>query len=496
MGRVACVNAAAFPLQLLLRDRPGWRDAPAAVVDRDAATGVIQWANALARRRHHIHPGMRYVSALSLCRDLCAAEMPVERMREAVDALLPRLWRFSPRVEPSLQEPGVFWLDASGLRTLFPSLTGWANAIQTDLHKETIKAVVVVGFSRFGSYAAAKARQRNAVFYDAAEEQRYVRSIAVERLEFQADVLDVFAKLGVQTLGQFMDLPAAAVRRRFGEEVHALHEMARGAGWNPLTPQSYMEPAEETVELAYPAEDREALLIEIEPALENVIAKLARRHERLASLCLALTSDDGGRVETRLAPAVPTEDAGQLLTLLRLRLETLTLSAGVIAFTVCGEGAPRREEQLSLFDGLPARNREAIHRAFAKLRAELGSRAVTYARLHERHSPEGGFSWEPMKTLPDAAPGVPDEAPLVRRFYACPRPAPPPPGTSLEGWCVAGPSEGPVEEVIGPHTLAGGWWTDSAIARNYYYVRTASGRWLWVYHDQKRRRWYLQGEVE
>ena len=495
MGRVACVNAAAFPLQLLLRDRPGWRDTPAAVVDRDAATGVIQWANALARR-HHIHPGMRYAAALSLCQDLCAAEIPAERVRDAVDALLPRLWRFSPRVEPSVHEPGVFWLDASGLRTLFPSLTGWANAIQADLHKEALEAVVAVGFSRFGSYAAAKARRRNVVFYDAAEEQRYVRSIAVERLEFHVDALDAFAKLGVQTLGQFMDLPAASVRRRFGDEVHALHEMARGAGWNPLMPQSYLEPAEEMVELDYPAENREAVLIAIEPALENVIAELARRHERLASLRLALTSDDGGRVETRLAPAVPTEDAGQVLTLLRLRLEALTLSAGVIAFTVRGEGAPRREEQLSLFDGLPTRKREAIHRAFAKLRAELGSRAVTYARLHERHSPEGGFSWEPMNTLPDAVPGVSDSYPLVRRFYARPRPLPPPPRTGLEGWLVAGASEGPVEEIMGPHALAGGWWTDSAIARTYYYVRTASGRWLWVYHDEKRRRWYLQGEVE
>ena len=34
------------------------------------------------------------------------------------------------------------------------------------------------------------------------------------------------------------------------------------------------------------------------------------------------------------------------------------------------------------------------------------------------------------------------------------------------------------------------------ISRAYYYVRTRSGRWLWIYHDDKRRRWFLQGEVQ
>ena len=54
---------------------------------------------------------------------------------------------------------------------------------------------------------------------------------------------------------------------------------------------------------------------------------------------------------------------------------------------------------------------------------------------------------------------------------------------------------GPVEEVIGPHVVSGGWWIRE-ISRDYYYVRTRSGRWLWIYNDRRRRRWFLQGEVE
>jgi len=34
------------------------------------------------------------------------------------------------------------------------------------------------------------------------------------------------------------------------------------------------------------------------------------------------------------------------------------------------------------------------------------------------------------------------------------------------------------------------------VVRKYYYVRTRSNRWLWIYHDGLRRRWFLQGEVQ
>ena len=56
-------------------------------------------------------------------------------------------------------------------------------------------------------------------------------------------------------------------------------------------------------------------------------------------------------------------------------------------------------------------------------------------------------------------------------------------------------SDGPVEEVIGPHIVSGGWWTRET-TRAYHYVRTRSGRWLWIYNDRRRRRWFLHGEVE
>ena len=56
MDQTACVDAPAFPLQLLLKHHPGWASQPVAVVDRDSPRGRILWVNDLARR-HRVSSG-------------------------------------------------------------------------------------------------------------------------------------------------------------------------------------------------------------------------------------------------------------------------------------------------------------------------------------------------------------------------------------------------------------------------------------------------------
>ena len=84
--------------------------------------------------------------------------------------------------------------------------------------------------------------------------------------------------------------------------------------------------------------------------------------------------------------------------------------------------------------------------------------------------------------------------PLVRRLFSKPMPLPLTSRHEPDGWLIRGLEGGAVEERMGPYIIAGGWWR-KAVHREYHYVRTARGRWLWVYHDRARRRWFQQGEV-
>ncbi len=494
MDRMACINLPALPLQILLRDCPDWRNGPAAVVDRDKPSGVLQWVNEAARNRR-VLPGMRYAAALSLAGDLRAGETPPGRVQEEVDRLTQRLWRFTPHVEPASGECGVFWLNASGLERLYPSLSDWATSLYKALHSEGYEAAVAVGFSRFGVYAAAKAGRGVTVFRDAAHERRAVRRVSMDRLDLDPSLHQLLYKLRVRTLGEFIDLPAAGVRKRLGAEAHALHRMAHGGAWNPLQPLAIPEPAELSTDLDYPETNHERLLAVLGPMLRKLLDTLAQRHEVLELLYLRMRLDDSDLREERIAPASPTNDAKQLTLLLRLRVESLALPSGVVELSLRAEGQATAERQLDLIQHTPRRDFDAVHKALARIRAEFGDGAVVRARLGEGHLPEAGFAWETVHALNAPEPMSVERRVLVRRLYTPPIELPPRPRHEPDGWLVAGSADGPVEEVIGPHIVSGGWWMREVV-RSYYYLRTRSGRWLWVYHDEKRRRWYLHGEVE
>jgi protein ImuB len=498
VDRMACVNLPALPLQILLRIHPDWRGQPAAVVDRDKPQGVIQWVNERARASR-ILPGMRYAAGLALAHELRAGVVTDAMIADEVTRMTRRLARYSPQIEPSDRESGIFWVNASGLNRLYPSLGKWADCIQSDLWQAGFRSVVAVGFSKYGTYAASVSRGngKNIVFESQEQEQVNLKSVPIDRLGIERKLRDALLKLGVRTSGGFLDLPAESVRKRFGAAAHDLHRRAGNREWTPLKPAPLPEPIARKTVLDYAETNHERLLNLAEPLLDSMLKALAERREALAALRLSLMLDDKtkSRRDETFSPAAPTLDVGQLLGLLRLRLESICLSAGVIELRMRGRGVLASQRQLELFREKPKRDLAAVHQAFAQIRAELGNDAVMRARLNEGHLPEAQFALESMKELLRARPTEVKQRPLTRRIFLPPIGLPSRARHEPDGWLLTDLVDGPVEETLGPHIVSGGWWTRET-TRAYYYARTRSGRWLWVYNDLKRRRWCLHGEVE
>ena len=206
MDRMACVDLPAFPLQLLLGSRAEWRDRPVAVVDSDKPQGKILWVNERARS-FRILPGMRYAAALSLAGGLHAAEVSEKEIDKAVSTLSRRLRSLTPHVEPAEEDPGVFWLDASGLERLHGSLGNWAGLVRSELERCGFHGTVVTGFSRFGTYALARAKRGVIVLRNAADERAAARRVPLDRLALLPDTRDTLAKLGIRNVGEFICWP-------------------------------------------------------------------------------------------------------------------------------------------------------------------------------------------------------------------------------------------------------------------------------------------------
>ena len=503
MVRLACVDLPAFPLQLLLRRHPEWASQPAAVVAEDKPQGLILWVNEKARQ-HGVLPGLRYAAALSLATELRASAVAPTEIQKSLKELTYRFMYFSPEVEPSSEEPGVFWLNGMGLKLLYPSSEKWAQALHADIAAQKFHVSVVAGFTRFGTYAVAKTKKGITVFNDPAIERRTAGEVPLSRLDLDPDFRDTLFKLGIRTVGALLSLPPIGLRERFGPKAYRLHRMAAGDLWAPLDPCKPEEPVKQHRILDDPEDDTTRLVFLIKQLLHPMLATLATRAQALAALWLSFLIDRNGWMKEQIRPAVPTLDSNQILDLVWLRLESIQFSAGIAEIALEAEACAATTEQLRLFSEGPARDLDAANRALARLRAEFGDGAVVQAKLRDGHLPEARFAWEPLNRvkLPrndlNGLNGLnelnsPSPKMLVRRIMAKPIALPGGPRhTHEDGWLILGHKYGSVDKLSGPYVFSGGWW-NREIQRDYYFAETRRGAIAWVYYDRVRRRWFLQG---
>ena len=511
---VACVDLPALPLQLVWRDEPGLRAHAVVVIDEDRPQGTISWACERARASG-VLPGQRYAHALSLCRGLRARVVPPERIEAAIVELRGALHALSPRVDPggwaepgrlhagpAVTEPGTFWLDGQGLGRIFEGAPAWAAGIQRVIARLGFAGAVVVGFSRFATYAIARAtRQGVTVLRDDAEERARASAVPLARLEIDAKLRDALARLGVTTLGQLVRLPGGGILERFGKDAYRLYQLAAGERWDPLVPVAPPEAPDERVVLDDDLTDLEQLVFVLKTAIDRLLQRLAARGRALTVLHVELVLRHAvGHTEVRaeqIKPAAPTLDARALASLLHLRLTGMPPCAPVNAARVWAEDVAATREQLAMFAQKPRRDPRAADEALARVRAELGDDAVVRAVLREGHLPEASFGWERVQRVVPARPEPRLVRPLVRRIHAHPQQLPPQARQVRDdGWLLSGLEHGAVVRIVGPYVVSGAWWAHHEVHREYHFAELRRGDCLWVYYDRHRRRWFCQGAVE
>lgn len=547
---LACVDLPAFGLQLLLSTRPDWRALPAVVIDEDRPQGMLLAANGQARALG-VHPGQRYAHALGLCRELRAAVVPPPTIGAGVAHIVSILRDFSPHIEPSTEEPGVLWLDTSGLGSLYGPLSDWALAVVERLAKEGFAGFIATGFSRFGTYASAKSlvaqredqsscAHRIRVITSPEAERDLAAAVPLDYLRLPPRLRERLGLLSIRTLGELAELPRHGLVRRFGPEVLELVTRLTGEREAPLqpTPEAHHLIARRLLD--YVEHDATRLLSHVETLLEELWSNLTRHDRRVAALTLTLGREGrrgqaGGSVretlleEHHLRPAVPTRERALLIDLVRLRLEALQKPAqaapgrenGASGFVLVAlelHDAAAELAQGEVFSTLPAlsspsqagrssRDPAAAARALARVVAELGEGRVALIAPRDGHLPRTRQALVALPQGPLRAPEptpLTNAPPLIRRLHRSPESLPPRPrdlkSGRNDGWPARLPAQGPIIEVSMPSIVSGGWWGGAGGARHevhreYLYAETRRGDLVWIYYDRRRRRWLEEGEV-
>lgn len=487
MGLRGCISIECLPLQILLKANPSWTRTPVAVTKEERPQSPILALNTEAREKG-LSVGMRYSNALSLVPGLRARAVAPERIAEARDQVVRIVSAFTPDIELCSFDTDALWASVDGLRSLFGTEAHWSREVRKSLAAGGFTSIVVIGFTRYGTYAAARSRARSMVFASEEEERALVARSPVDILPLPQKNKSALRKLEIRTVRQFVSLPEGEITRRFGKEAGALWRALRSEDRLPVQALAAKDTAASCRHLDAPLSDLTLLMPHIQELLAVEAARAEAARSVISGLTLTIRTEDG-RVTTDLVrPAAPTLRMALLERLIALRLASRQLSSGVEQIEIRSAHAQPSRTQAELFCA-GGRDLQAGARTFAALRARFGNDAVTRAQLRESYLPELSFRWVPMQrpVLPRvrSAGGPPGLSTVVRRILFTPRQCP---QRSVK----------PVS-ASGTFVVSGSWWgseeRNPPYHREYSFDSSSDGV-LWIYRDRQNDTTWIQGAVD
>ncbi|MEM8569481.1 MAG: DNA polymerase Y family protein [Pseudomonadota bacterium] len=352
--------------------------------------------------------------------------------------------------------------------------------------------------------------------------------LPVEALRIRPETALLLRRLGLKTIGRLLDIPRAALARRFGQDGSDLPlrlDQALGHVHEPLDAPE--DPAIRLARINLPETVQDPL-----PHLPELARHLCERLREdglgLRRMRLRLYRVDGDVRSVTIACARASRDAAHLLRLFDGRLEGLDPGCGFDLLTLEALAAePLEALQSHLYEGrartLP------LPDLVDRLVARFGETAISWPDLRESHLPEraetAAHAFTPAMIAsapsvqaapttalkrsdkPNHPPGTRPGAPLSERplrlidppeeiavIYALPE------GPPLQFTWRRRPFR--IARQQGPERIAPEWWREQPQARlrDYFKIETAEGPRFWIYreglhHDGRgpAPRWFLHG---
>jgi protein ImuB len=386
----ACVHAADFPAQALLRLRQDLKTQPVAVLDGRTPQQTVCSLNQHAVRLGAVL-GMTRLEA-----ERIAGLRLLPRSREsevaARGALLECAATFSPRMEEVRQGTEcAMVLDVAGTGRLFGPPAQLAERLQTSLLYAGFRVSIAVS-SNFDTARLKAASVPGIVVVPEGGEAQAVASLPIVELDLDDEPLEIFAIWGIRTLGEIRDLPTTELVTRLGQNACRWQKLAKGISEHTFQPMEPTFSLQEFCEFETPVEQMDSLLFMGARMIDCLALRAANHALALASLLIELRLEGGRIHQGTIRPALPTIDRKFLLKLLQLEIAAHPPPAAAIAFTLSADAAKSGKVQLGLFcPQVPEPSRLDV--TLARLKAIVGEDRVGSPALEDSHRP-GSFHME------------------------------------------------------------------------------------------------------
>ena len=328
-----------------------------------------------------------------------------------------------------------------------------------------------------------------------------------------AEILRIFHKWGIHTLGQLAALNKEELRALLGSEAVTLWLRANGRATRLLKFVQSPETFDESFEFDHEIETAEPLLFMLRRFLEQLAVRLSAIYFVAQQLTLRISFSNSRQDEQTNASAArtyervfkipqPTNDVDLLFRMLQTHLENFESEHPIVAVALNVEPIRPVSQQFGLFE-TTLRNPQQLYETLARLSALLGTDRVGSPVLEETHRPDAfrmePFSWAVGGTTfvsshysSDATERVPPiSKPALRRFR-------PPAAISIfiseHRHLQSDKIRGQIVDQNGPFLLSGNWWDEKSWARAEWDLQLEDGELIRAHEDASpARTWKIDG---
>jgi protein ImuB len=294
--------------------------------------------------------------------------------------------RFTPVV--SIDPPDGLILDVSGCCHLWGCEDNYATAITEKLNARGYEVRVAMadtpglawGIARFGT---------GRLIVSSSAQVEALTHLPPEALRLETDNIERLHKLGLHKVGQFIKIPRASLRKRFGPHILLRLDMALGKTIEPIEPVYPITPYQERLPCLEPIVTATGIEIALQRLLDTLCHRLRKEQKGLREALFKGFRIDGKVEQVAITTNRPSYHIKHLRKLFEDKLTTIEPALGIELFVLealrVEDHFPIQEEMWNGVSGLEdIRLSELVDR----LTMRLGEGAVCRYLPEEHYWPE------------------------------------------------------------------------------------------------------------
>jgi protein ImuB len=479
------------------RRQPELKNIPFVLAIPDHGRKIITASNIHAQQQG-IDPGMVVADAKAILPSLKIIDDDPSLPEKLLKSIAKFCIRYTDAVTIDL--PDGLILDVTGCAHLWGGEKNYITEINTRLTNRGYDVRATIADTIGAAWAIAHYGGTSPII-ESGKQMEAILPLPPSALRLEPEVTDRLYKLGLRKISQFINIPRAALRRRFGHHTILRIDQALGNEEETILPIIPIEPFRERLPCLEPIVTLTGITIALQRMLNAQRLTLNAKGMGVRKLVFSAYRVDGKVEKVEIGTNRATANPEHLFKLFEEKIQSIEPALGIELFmldAIKTEKIFTRQEKL--WNSTGGIDDPAIAELMDRLTNRFGSLPIIRYQPDEHHWPERSYKkMENLFSLDDKAQWTVDRPRPITLLktpepieVTAPIPDYPPMNFRYKNQLHK------IKKADGPERIEPEWWIAEGRHRDYYAVEDEAGGRYWIfraghYAQDRSPNWFIHG---